>query len=70
MAVQVVKSTIEALDQVELDPGIGSPTFGKVLEVTGLRTRRVAKFPLLWCCFESTDHVDVVRLLVELTARE
>ena len=52
-----------ASDQVELDPGIGSPTLGKLLGVPGLRTWRVAKFPLLWCCFERADHLDVVRLL-------
>jgi len=35
------------------------------LGIPGLRTRRVAKFPLLWCYFERSDHLDVVRLLGE-----
>ncbi len=61
----VVKATNEAVDQFELEPGIGSPRLGTLLSIPGLRTRRVAKFPLLWCCFERADQLDVVRLLGE-----
>ena len=64
-AVMVAKATNEALDQIELDPGIGSPTLGKLLAIPALRTLRIAKFPLLWCYFERGDHLDVVRLLGE-----
>lgn len=63
VAVRVVKTTNAALDQIELDPGIGSPVLGKRLGIPGLRTWQVAKFPLLWCYFERGDHQDVVRLL-------
>lgn len=65
VAVKVAKATNAALDQIELDPGIGSPTLGERLDIPGLRTWRVAKFPLLWCYFERRDHLDVVRLLGE-----
>ena len=65
LAMKVAKATNEALDQVELEPGMGSPTLGKLLGIPGLRTWRVAKFPLLWCYFEHGDHLDVVRLLGE-----
>lgn len=65
VAVKVVKVIHAALDQVELDPGIGSPKLGKYLGIPGLRTWRVAKYPLLWCCFELADRLDVVRLLGE-----
>jgi len=65
LAVRVVKATNEALDQIELEPGMGSPRLGKLLGIAGLRTWRVAKFPLLWCYFERGDHLDVVRLLGE-----
>lgn len=65
VAVRVVKATNAALDQIELDPGIGSPVLGKRLGIPGLRTWQVAKFPLLWCYFERDDHLDVVRLLGE-----
>ena len=62
LAVKVAKATNEALDQVEIGPGIGSPRLGKLLGIPGLRTWRVGKFPLLWCYFERGDHLDVVRL--------
>ena len=65
LALKVAKATNEALDQVEREPGIGSSTLGKLLGIPGLRTRRVGKFPLLWCYFERVDHLDVVRLLGE-----
>ena len=65
VAVSLAKATNAALDQIELDPGIGSPTLGKRLGIPGLRTWRVAKFPLLWCYFERADRLDVVRLLGE-----
>jgi toxin ParE1/3/4 len=65
LAVKVAKSTNEALDQIELEPGMGSPRLGKLLDIPGLRTWRVGKFPLLWCYFERGDHLDVVRLLGE-----
>lgn len=65
VAVKVARTINAALDQIELDPGVGSPTLGKRLGIPGLRTWRVAKFPLLWCYFERADHLDVVRLLGE-----
>jgi toxin ParE1/3/4 len=65
VAVKLANATNAALDQIELDPGIGSPTLGKLLGIPGLRTWRVAKFPLLWCYFERRDQLDVVRLLGE-----
>ena len=65
VAVKLANATNTALDQIELDPGIGSPTLGKLLGIPGLRTWRVSKFPLLWCYFERGDHLDVVRLLGE-----
>ena len=65
VAVRLVTATNAALDQIELEPGIGSPVLGKILDIPGLRTWRVRKFPLLWCYFERDDHLDVVRLLGE-----
>ena len=65
VAVRLVAATNAALDQIELEPGIGSPVLGKILDVPSLRTWRVKKFPLLWCYFERDDHLDVVRLLGE-----
>jgi toxin ParE1/3/4 len=65
VAAKVAKATDDALDQIELEPGMGSPTLGKRLGIPGLRTWRVVKFPLLWCYFEREDNLDVVRLLGE-----
>ena len=65
VAVRVAKATNQALDQIELEPGMGSPTLGKLLGISGLRTWRCGKFPLVWCYFERADHLDVVRLLGE-----
>jgi len=65
LAVRVAKATNEALDQIELQPGMGSPTLGKLLGIPGLRTWRVGTFPLLWCYFELGDQLDIVRLLGE-----
>ncbi len=60
VAVRLVKATNAALDQIELDSGIGSPVLGKRLGIPGLRTWEVAKFPMLWFYFERGDHLDVV----------
>ncbi|MDE2371782.1 MAG: type II toxin-antitoxin system RelE/ParE family toxin [Burkholderiales bacterium] len=65
VAVKLAKATDAALDKLEYEPGMGSPVLGKRLGIPGLRTWRVAKFPLLWCYFEREDHLDVVRLLGE-----
>ncbi len=65
LAVKVANATNAALDQIELNPGMGSPTLGKQLGIQGLRTWRVGKFPLLWLYFEHKNHLDVVRLLGE-----
>ncbi len=65
VVVRLVAASNAALDQIELEPGIGSPVLGKVLDIPNLRTWRVTKFPLLWFYFERDDHLDVVRLLGE-----
>ncbi len=65
LAVQLVTATSAALDQIELEPGIGPPTLGKTLGIPELRSWRVTGFPLLWFYFERGDHLDVVRLLGE-----
>ncbi|HLF31696.1 MAG TPA: type II toxin-antitoxin system RelE/ParE family toxin [Xanthomonadales bacterium] len=65
VAVRLVVATNAALDQVELDPGIGLSALGKDLGIPDLRCWRVSGFPLLWFYFERNDHVDVVRLLGE-----
>ena len=63
VAVQWVKVTHAALDQIELGPGL--PVLGKTLGIPGLRTWWVSRFPFLWFYFERDDHLDVVRILGE-----
>ncbi|EHR69780.1 plasmid stabilization system protein [Burkholderiales bacterium JOSHI_001] len=65
VAAQVAKKTDAALDQIEQDPGLGSPALGKALGIPGLRAWKVSKYPLMWFYFERKDHLDVVRLLGE-----
>ncbi len=60
---RLAAATGAALDQLELEPGIGSPTLGKALGFPDLRSWRVTGFPLLWFYVERDDHLDVVRLL-------
>lgn len=63
MAVRLVKAANASLDQIELEPGIGSPVLGSRLGIPGLRTWPLRTFPLQWFYFERDDHLDVVRLL-------
>lgn len=65
VAVRLVVATNAALDQLEIEPGFGSPALGKDLDIPDLRSWRVTGFPLLWFYFERDHHLDVVRLLGE-----
>lgn len=56
----VAENSIRFLEQ---NPGLGSPTLGKELEVENLRTWRLTGFPLLWLYIEHPTHLDFVRLL-------
>ena len=53
----------EALDQIEQNPGMGSPGIGQQLDIPGLHSWRVSGFPLIWFYFEREEFLDVVRLL-------
>lgn len=65
VAIRFVIASNAALDQLERDPGIGSPALGNSIGIPGLRSWRVAGFPLLWFYFERDNNLDVVRLLGE-----
>jgi putative addiction module CopG family antidote len=65
VAETLVLATEHALDQLERQPGLGSPILGKQLGIEALRTWRVTGFPLLWFYVERDDHLDVIRLLGE-----
>lgn len=65
VAETLVLATEHALDQLERQPGIGSPTVGKLLGIPVLRSWRVTGFPLMWFYVERDNHLDVIRLLGE-----
>jgi len=56
----VAESSIRFLEK---NPGLGSPTLGKELEIDNLRTWRLTGFPLVWLYIEHPAHLDFVRLL-------
>jgi toxin ParE1/3/4 len=56
----VAESSLRFLEQ---NPGLGSPTLAKELEIENLRTWRLTGFPLLWLYIEHPSHLDFVRLL-------
>lgn len=60
---RVFDAALDALAPIQRMPGLGSPRLGLLCEIPGLRSWRVAGFPLQWLYLESDDHVDVIRLL-------
>jgi toxin ParE1/3/4 len=56
LAVKVANATNDALDQIELEPGMGSPRLGHLLGIQGLRSWRVGNFPLL-CATSSAETI-------------
>ena len=44
-------------------PGAGSPRYAELLDIEGLRSHRLSRFPFLVFYIERQDHVDVWRIL-------
>jgi len=65
IANQLAVAADDALQHLQQNPGTGSPRVGQMLEIPGLRSWRVSRFPLIWFYFERKDCLDVVRLLGE-----
>lgn len=63
LAERMFDAAIAALEPIQRMPAMGSPRLGKLCEIPGLRSWRVAGFPMQWLYFEAEDHLDVVRLL-------
>lgn len=63
LAERMFDAALAALKPVERMPSMGSPRLGQLCEIPGLRSWRVADFPMQWLYFEAEDHLDVVRLL-------
>jgi toxin ParE1/3/4 len=52
-----------ALNHIEHNPGTGSPRYGELCEVPGLRLWFVTRFPYAVVYVEHTEHLDVLRVL-------
>jgi toxin ParE1/3/4 len=59
------QAAVAALDAIGRMPGAGTPLVGELVEIPGLRYRRVAGFSCGWFYFIAADGVDVVRLLAD-----
>ena len=53
----------EAYRAIGDHPGTGSPRYGHLLGVEGLRSRKLRRFPYLVFYLERADHIDVWRVL-------
>jgi toxin ParE1/3/4 len=60
---QMFDAALKALEPIQRMPGLGSSRLGQLCEIPGLRSWRVAGFPMQWLYFEATDRLDVIRLL-------
>ena len=63
LAERMFDAALAALKPIERMSAIGSPRFGQLCDIPGLRAWRVEGFPAQWLYFELDDHLDVVRLL-------
>ena len=63
LGVRFFDAAIASLRAIEKMPNAGSPGFGELCDIPGLRVRRIAGFPVGWLYFVRPDHADVVRLL-------
>lgn len=58
-----VEAVREAYRLIGDRPGIGSPRYGDLLGVEGLRSRRLRRYPYLVFYVEREDHIDVWRVV-------
>lgn len=52
-----------ALSHIENNPGTGSPRYGELCEVPGLRLWLVSRYPYALLYVEHAEHLDVLRIL-------
>ncbi|WP_129662929.1 type II toxin-antitoxin system RelE/ParE family toxin [Phytoactinopolyspora endophytica] len=62
-ALDLVDALQDAYAHVGRRPGMGSPLYSHELDIPGLRTWPLARFPYLVFYVEREDHVDVWRVL-------
>jgi toxin ParE1/3/4 len=63
VALKFIEALEEAYRAIGIRPATGSPRFGHELELPGLRSRKIARFPFLIFYLQREDHIDVWRIL-------
>lgn len=63
IALAFIGALEEANHRISKDPAIYSPRWGTELNLPGLRSLRVSKFPYVVFYMEQPDHIDVWRVL-------
>ena len=58
-------AAIASLKPIQRMPGTGSPRQGQLCGIPGLRSWGVTGFPLRWFYMETSNYLDVIRLLGE-----
>ena len=62
-ALAFVEQLEQANQRISNDPAIYSPRWGTELNLPGLRSLRLSKFPYVIFYIEQADHIDVWRVL-------
>lgn len=63
VAIRLAQALRDAYSAIVEHPGIGSPRYGSLLGIEGLRSRKLGRFPYLVFYFQHDDHIDVWRVL-------
>jgi toxin ParE1/3/4 len=63
VALRFVDAIKNAYRAISSRPAIGSPRYAHELELPGLRSRKIARFPYLIFYLERDDHIDVWRII-------
>ncbi len=63
VATKFVEELQDNLRAIAEHPGTGSPQYAHELDLPGLRSRKVSRYPYLIFYLEQTDHIDVWRAL-------
>ena len=63
VALRFVDAVERAYRAIGRDPATGSPRYGHALDLPGLRSRMLTRYPYLIFYIEREDHVDVWRVL-------
>jgi toxin ParE1/3/4 len=63
VALRFVDAVKEAYRVISVRPATGSPRYAHELDLPGLRSRKLSRFPYLVFYLEHDDHIDVWRFL-------